>query len=179
MKKKKILGLAGVLMLSLLLSNCSTTSANDPIINNSVKTAGSLSVSSLTSSTGGNYAPRNVLAIWVESNSGTFVKSLLVYAAERKYDLTNWSSNSSGNTTDAITGATQSSHAMRTCSWDGTDTNGNTVGDGTYKVCMELTDKSGTGNFHSSTFTKGTSANTQTPANVSSFSNISIIWTPK
>jgi len=181
--KGKIFNVKQLAMLSgllLLLSACSSkSSTTDPTTtSNGVKTAGNLAVSALTSTAGGGYAPRNVVAIWVETNSGTFVKSLLVYAATRKFDLTNWSSNSSGNTTDAITGATQSSFATRTCTWNGTNTSGAVVDDGTYKLCMELTDKNGTGNFSSFTFTKGTAASTVKPADVSSFSNISIVWTP-
>jgi hypothetical protein len=183
MKKKRLRANGLLILMGIFLAvvGCSksSSSSNDPIINNSVKTTGSLAVSTLTSSAGGAYAPNNVVAIWVESNSGTFVKSLLVYAATRKYDLTNWTSNSSSNTTDAITGATQSSHAVRTCTWNGTNTSGTVVGDGVYKVCMELTDKEGTGNFSSFTFTKGTTVDTQTPSNASSFSNISIVWTPQ
>lgn len=180
MKKRKINLQQHLLILGLFLFmiSCSKSSTNDPTTSG-IQTAGTLSVSTLTSTTGGGYAPNNVLAIWIESSSGSFVKSLLVYAAARKYDLTNWNASSSGNTTDAITGATQSSFGTRTCTWDGTNTSGIIVGDGTYKVCMELTDKSSTGNFSSFSFTKGTAASTLTPSNVSSFSNISIAWTPK
>ena len=142
-------------------------------------TSGTLSVSTLTSSAGGGFAPRNVVAIWIENSAGSFVKSLLVYAATRKSDLTNWSSNSGGSVVSAITGATQSSHATRTCTWDATNVAGTVVADGTYKVCMELTDKNGTGNFSTFTFTKGPTAVSLTPSNVASFSNISIVWTPK
>ncbi len=47
------------------------------------QTNGTLSVSVTTGSAGGNYAPRNVLAIWIEDSSGKFVKPLLAYAANR------------------------------------------------------------------------------------------------
>jgi len=40
--------------------------------------------------------------------AGTFIKSLTIYAAARKADLTKWATASDGNTTDATTGATQS-----------------------------------------------------------------------
>jgi len=153
--------------------------ANDSILNNSVKTAGSLSVSTLTSPAGGKYAPNHVLAIWVETSKGTFVKSLLVYAQKRKDYLTNWLASSSENTTDAVTGATLNSHVIRTCTWDGTDASGKVVGDGAYRVCMELTDKNATGNFSTFGFTKGAAADKQSPTNVTSFSSLAIQWTPK
>jgi hypothetical protein len=81
------------------------------------------------------------------------------------------------NVTDAITGATQSTHGTRTCSWNGKDFNGNLVADGNYNLRMELTDKNATGNTASFTFTKGPANQTLSPANVPSFSSISIKWT--
>ena len=182
MKEKKIFILL-LLVVSLTFIDCGNNNSNsdittDPIINNTTKTSGTLFVSTLTSSVGGNYAPKNIVAIWVESNSGTYVKTLLAYANTYKRYLTNWASSSSYNTTDALTGATVNSHTTRVCSWNGTDKNGNVVGDGSYKVCMELTDKDGTGNYHEFTFAKGTNSATLSPSNVSSFSNISIKWTP-
>jgi hypothetical protein len=144
-----------------------------------VNTAGALTISTLTSTAGGNYSPKNIVAIWIQNSSGVFVKSLLVYAATRINYLTNWVSNSSKNVVDATTGATQSSYATRACTWNGTNISGAVVPDGVYKVCMELTDKNGTGNFSSFTFTKGPTAVTLSPSNVPSFSNISIVWTPK
>lgn len=147
------------------------------------QTAGELIVSVSTSQAGGNYSPRNVLAIWVADDSGNFVKTLLAYANRRKTHLNTWqatttSAGSAYNTVDAITGATKNSHATRNCSWDGTDVDGNLVPDGSYKVWMELTDKNGTGNFSSFPFTKGPAVDEQSPSNKPSFSSISINWTP-
>jgi len=139
-------------------------------------TPGTLTISTLTSSAGGQYSPRNVVAIWIENSSGVFVKSLLVLANARKGDLTNWSSNTAKNVVNATTGATQSSHAVRTATWNGTNVSGVVVTDGIYKACFELTD--GTLRFSTFNFTKGSVASTVSPANVSSFANISIVWTP-
>jgi len=140
----------------------------------SANTTGTLTVSVLTVAPGGSYAPKNVVAIWIQTNAGVFVKSLLVYAAARKTDLTTWYPNSSGNVVNATTGATQSSNAVRTCTWNGTDVNGAVVLDGTYKVCMNTAD--GKTTFASFPFVKGPTAVTLTPANVTGFSNISIGW---
>jgi len=140
----------------------------------SANTTGTLSVSVLTVAPGGGFAPKNVVAIWIETNAGVFVKSLLVYANARKVDLTTWYPNSAGNTVNAITSATQSSNSTRTCTWNGTDVSGTVVLDGTYKVCMNIAD--GKTAFNSFTFTKGPTAVTLTPANVTGFSNISISW---
>lgn len=147
------------------------------------QTAGSLSVTTTTSNAGGNYAPRNIVAIWIEDEQGNWVKTLMAYAAARITHLNTWEASTSAagstyNTVDAITGATRNSHAVRTCSWNGTDVNGNLVPDGTYRLRMELTDKNGTGNYSSFNFTKGVDPFNITPANVPSFNSISIIWEP-
>lgn len=140
-----------------------------------------LAVSVTTSSTGGNYAPRNILAIWIEDSSGKFVKTLLAYANTRITHLNTWQASSLAagkefDKTDAISGATQSGHATRTCQWNGTDYAGKLMADSDYKVRMELTDKNATGNVASFTFTKGATAQKLTPASVSSFSSVTLNW---
>ena len=147
------------------------------------QTTGELLVTTTTSETGGNYAPRNIVAIWIENEQGEFVKTLLSYAQARKTHLNNWQATTTAagtayNTTDAITGATRSSHGTRECSWDATDYNGLAVADGTYYVWMELTDKNATGNYSSFAFMKDETSNSQTPDDVPSFSSISIAWQP-
>jgi len=171
MRIKHILGCIATVF---VLSACST---DDPI-DSAVKTDGSLSVSVTTTTYNGKYTPRHVLAIWVESSAGTYVKTLLANAAARKQYLTNWLSSSSGNTTDAVTGATLNSHGTRTCTWDGTNVSGTTVGDGDYKVCMEFTENDGTGKYATFTFTKGTNNDTQSTASKSNFTDVNLQWTP-
>jgi len=144
------------------------------------QTAGNLNVSVTTSSAGGNYAPKNILAIWIEDASGNFVKTLLANADKRITHLNTWEAATTKkggtyNRVDAVTGATLGSHGTRTCAWNGTDYNKNLVADGIYYVCMELTDKNATGNFSKFAFTKGEN-NTVTPANVASFSSLIIKW---
>lgn len=146
------------------------------------QTQGTLNISVTTSSTGGNYAPRNILAIWIEDGSGKFVKTLLAYADRRKQHLNTWeaSTNAAGsmyNSVDAITGATKSSHGTRTCTWNSTDYTGIIAADGEYKVRMELTDKNATGNIASFNFTKGTAIQKLTPSDVPSFSSVTLDWT--
>ncbi len=147
------------------------------------QTSGELSVEVTTSSAGGNFAPRNIIAIWIEDDAGNFVKTLLAYAQTRITHLNIWQATTSEagtefNTVDAITGATRSSHATRTCSWDGTDFNGILVSDGDYKVRMELTDKNNTGNYSSFPFTKGSEPENLIPDDEPSFASVSIDWLP-
>ena len=144
------------------------------------QTTGKLNVSVATSSAVGNYAPRNIIAIWIEDNSGNFVKTLLANADRRIEYLYTWKAATSAkgiqyNRVDAITGATLTSHGTRTCTWNGTDYNKNMVADGTYYVCMELTDKHATGNYSKFAFTKGAN-NLVTPPNVTGFSSVNIQW---
>jgi len=147
------------------------------------QTEGILTVTATTSSAGGNYTPKNIVAMWIEDEQGNWVKTLLAYANTRKTHLNTWEAatteaGSPFNTVDAITGATKSSHGTRTCTWNGTNLSGSVVANGDYKIWMELTDKNGTGNFSSFTFTKDTIPLNLTPANVPSFASISIVWDP-
>ena len=57
----------------------------------------------------GSYAPKHVMAIWVETSTGTFVKSLMVLAGTRASHLDKWKAVSGQNKVGAITGATQTS----------------------------------------------------------------------
>lgn len=153
------------------------------VFSTTAQTPGELNVSVSTSETGGNYAPRNIVAIWIEDDAGNFQKTLLAYAQTRKTHLNTWQASTSDagteyNVIDAITGATRSSHSTRECTWDGTDFNGTLLVDGNYFVWMELTDKNGTGNFSSFQFTKGEELDLQMPGSVPSFSSIVISWVP-
>lgn len=181
MKKRIMFKVPAMIAMGIILLTVASCSSTSPTTGNSgtapTNTTG-LIVSAVTTTAGGNYAPRNVVAIWVENNSGTFIKSLTIYAAERTGYLTKWQTASNGSTTDARTGATQSNFGTVYGTWNGTDTKGAIVADGTYKVCMELTDKNSTGNFSSFTFIKGATTSIQTPANTSSFSSVTVKWMP-
>ncbi|MBK8806513.1 MAG: DUF2271 domain-containing protein [Bacteroidales bacterium] len=149
------------------------------------QTQGTLTVTVTTSTAGGNYSPRNIVAIWIANSSGGFVKTLTAYTQNNNYKryLSNWSSQTSAagsqyNIVDAVTGATRNPYGTYTTTWNATDFNKTLVADGTYNVRMELTDKNATGNYSSFTFTKGPNAQTVKPNNVNSFSNITITWTP-
>lgn len=164
-----------------IFSNTTTVSAIDTTqYNTNGKTSGTLSVSVNTSSTNslGSYAPKNVVAIWIETNSGVFVKSLLVMAQTRKSDLIRWKEKSKESVVDATTGATQNSFGKRSCRWYGTDLTGTVVTDGTYRLCMELTDKNAAGNYSVFTFTKGSTESFVVPVNKPSFSSVQIRWSP-
>jgi len=149
----------------------------------SAQTSGTLQVTTTTKGTGGNYAPKNIVAIWVENENGQFVKTLVAYANARKTYLYTWkaattNAGSMYNIVDAVTGATRNSHGTFSCSWNGTDYKGVEVSDGTYKLRFELTDKHSTGNLASYTFTKGNALQELSPADVPSFTSTTLKWEP-
>lgn len=148
------------------------------------QTEGELNVTLTTSNAGGNYNPKNIVAIWIEDDAGNFVKTLMAYAQNRRTHLNTWEASTSAagsafNTADAITGPTKTNHATRTCSWNATNIAGEIVMDGDYEIWMELTDKNSTGNYSHFTITKGETAQTITPTNVPSFESISLNWVPE
>lgn len=141
-------------------------------------TNGSVTFTVTTVSEGGQYAPKNIVAIWIKNSSGAFIRSMKVMAATRIQYLYQWKASSNLNTTNAITGATLTSHMTHTVSWNCKDLNGNTVPDGDYQFWIEYTDKDAQGPYTSYTFTKGTSPVTLNFNNQSYFINASIAYTP-
>lgn len=93
-----------------------------------------------TQSYGGTYAPKHCLAIWVTDNNDIFKKTLKLAALYYKVHLVKWNQMSAGNTTDAITGASMTSHTTHTVVWNGKDKNGVLQPNGTYKVYIEFTE---------------------------------------
>ncbi|MEI8084715.1 MAG: DUF2271 domain-containing protein [Paludibacter sp.] len=176
-KRKNLIGFSLLLaIISFVGFGCTTAAVTS---SDAVPTVTSgLLISATTSSSGGQYAPKNVVAIWVTDNSDKFVKTLYVKAAVRVSDLIKWRSVSSSNKTDAITGATRDGHGTIYATWNGTDINKKVVADGTYKVWMEMTENSGAGPNTSFTFVKGTANQTITPANGANFTNITSNWMP-
>jgi len=135
---------------------------------------------------------KNVLAVWVQTSTGTFVKTRIRNAGGGTNDhLPTWAVNSGGTagncmaaacnvTGAATTGATLTSFTTKNITWDGTDVTGAVVADGTYKITIQSTwNHGGTGTAtRSFTFVKGTSSDVQAPANDANFTNITLYWNP-
>ncbi|MEI6348202.1 MAG: DUF2271 domain-containing protein [Bacteroidota bacterium] len=143
----------------------------------SAQTNGTLTFTATTLTQNGTYKPYNIMAIWITTSTGTFVKTLKRQAAQRVQYLTKWKANSASNVTDAIAGATLSSHQTHTVSWNCKNVSQVVVPDADYKVWIEFTEGDYTGPFASFTWTKGPTAQTLTPTNAA-LSNVSIHWTP-
>jgi hypothetical protein len=164
-------------------SDTDTDSDADADINAS---SGELTVEMTTSSTGGMFASRHLLAVWIENASGDFIHTLMAYTANSgfRHYLSHWKDSTSDagvqyDMTDAVSGATRSSHGDITATWDGSTYSDAPAGDGEYQVCMELTDKDATGNYSCFSFTKSADEDSVTPNNAPSFSDVAITWIPE
>ena len=134
---------------------------------------------------------KNVMAVWIQSSTGTFIKTRMRNAGGGTSDhLPVWAVNSGGsanncmsgncNTVGATTGATLSNFSTRTVTWNGTDAAGNNVPDGTYKITVESTWNHGSAatTTRSYTFVKGPNPDVQTPTSDANFTGISLAWNP-
>ena len=124
------------------------------------------------------YSPDHIMAIWVETGTGNFVKTLQVQAAKRKQHLYTWNAKSGGNRVDAISGATLSDHNSHTVIWNCKDTTGTVVKDGQYQIVTEYTDEHAQGPVQIVKFTKGTEAIKLNPAKQPWFTDMNLTYTP-
>ncbi len=123
-------------------------------------------VTTTTTSHNGSFAPRNVVATWVEDATGTFVKTISRWANTRKSHLIAWIGKAGPNDADAISGATRQDHSVPVvATWDLKNAAGNEVPDGTYTIRIELADSdssaAGQNDQGTYTFVKNTTASTQ------------------
>ncbi|MEZ4358772.1 MAG: DUF2271 domain-containing protein [Kofleriaceae bacterium] len=142
--------------------------------------AGTLTVQLTTTPAGGNYAPRNVVAVWIEDAAGAFVKTIGRWSAARTQHLVSWRAGAGTADADAVSGATRQNHnAPLTVTWNGKNRAGVDVPDGTYKVRMELADRNSTtatqNNQGTFTFEKTPAGFTQSTAG-GGFTNVSITY---
>ncbi len=142
---------------------------------------GTLTVSFTTAPAGGNYAPRNIVAVWIEDSTGRFVRTIGRWANRRIRYLLAWNAAAGPGDADAVSGATRSSHnGTLTVTWNGTSKAGQVMPAGMYKIRMELADRDSQSPMQNNqgtfTFQKG-AASTQTGAN-GNFNNVQIQYTP-
>lgn len=130
-----------------------------------------------TQISGAKYSPNHIFAVWVKDANGNYVRTLMVYASVRKSYLYTWKSNSGGDVADAITGATVSTFKAYSITWDLKDYKNNTVADGSYKLCMEMTSAHSQGPYREIDFTVGGSNYTLSPADGQNFTTISLSYT--
>ena len=98
----------------------------------------------------GIFAPRNAGAIWIESESGEFVKTLDAWGTFSLQQVIVWQRASGGNLVDAVTGATRTTHGPIQATWNCTDALRKPVSYGRYQVCMSFTEQDDKGRFDAS-----------------------------
>jgi len=173
MKTKKIL-------FALTLLFCTTTPG---VIK--AQTPGILTFSVTTTCPSGQFNPRHLVAIWIQSSSvsgssGSFIKTKIRYGSNYLSFLNAWYSASTQNIVDATSGATRNiASETLTFTWNATNTSGSVVADGIYYIWMQMTAANSNGATAYVSFTKGPSPETSTPATTGNYSNMNISWVPQ
>lgn len=133
----------------------------------------------------GNYATngRYALAVWIETSSGSFVKTKIINWGGSNSNtgdhLPTWTTKSNLNAVDATSGATSTNFASRTVTWNGTNVAGTVVPDGAYRVAIQECWGHSTNTVtRYINFTKGTAINAQTPTADTNFTGLSLTWSP-
>jgi hypothetical protein len=125
-----------------------------------------------------NYAPNNVLAVWIEGPGGTFIKTIDRQALARVQYLVAWRAKAGDNDMDALTGATRVGYAAQTITWNLQNKQGQVVPDGTYTIRMELAQSNatnaGSNNQGTFTFVKGPNPQVQNGLSSGGFTNVTI-----
>ncbi|MCF8389360.1 MAG: DUF2271 domain-containing protein [Bacteroidales bacterium] len=142
-------------------------------------TPGVVNFNFISKAKSGGYSPKHVMATWIETDAGAFVKTLNLNGSKRKEYLYTWNSKSSGNTTDASTGATLASHKSHNLSWNTTAVDGSVVPDGEYKIKTEFTSEHAQGPILMVSFPKAGNEVSLTPDNQTYFETISLSFVPE
>jgi hypothetical protein len=152
------------------------------LLGSAVSFGQTLTVSFKTTSHNGRYSPDNIVAVWVETSNGTFVRTIGRWAGQRASDLRGWVGAAGAGDFDAIAGATRSGHSdTLTRTWNMRAKTGALVADGSYRLRMELCDNSvssAAGNDQGTfTFVKGPNSQTQQNLTSGGFHNVTITYT--
>ncbi len=173
--------IAGFSLLILALIACDKTASDNFVDEDKnteqIVTGRNLNISFTTQAPNGEYAPNHILAVWIEKEDGTFVRSLKVRASERKKYLYTWKASSSSNENDAVTGATISSHKTHDIDWNFLDSDQKAVTNGNYKLKLELTDANAQGPVSTYSFAFTDSVISTQYDDKSSFKDVSITYT--
>lgn len=166
-------------------------------LNTSAQTSGTLTFTFTETAKSPTYNgnSQHVLAVWIQTSAGAFVKTKLRYVGSGTNDhLPTWASNAgcassanclgaACNITDATTGATRSSWTSYSVTWDGKKGaagTGTLQPDGVYKVAIQSTWNHGTSGTATTTytFTKGPNPDHQTLGSNSFISSAQLDWIP-
>ena len=131
---------------------------------------------------GSQYAPKNVVAVWIESSAGAFVKTAGRWANARRSHLVGWIAKAGNADVDSVSGASQPSYKTLTATWDMTARAGGAPpADGVYTIRLELADGDTTmtsqNNEGTFTFNRNGTASSQANLTNGGFSNVGIQYT--
>lgn len=129
------------------------------------------------------YAPNNIVAVWVETQGGQFVKTIGRWANVRRSNLIAWTQKAGAADADAISGATRGDHVdPLNVTWDMKNRQNAVVPDGTYVLRMEVADRNTTAasqnNQGTFMFVKGPTEQSQNGLSGGGFGNVTIVFTP-
>lgn len=105
--------------------------------------------------TGYQYSPKHIFSVWIKDENKRYVNTLMVYGQERLQHLHQWNAISGGHKTDAISGATLLTHTRHNATWNMKNFAKQTVPDGNYFLCFEITSRPNSGPYFEIPFTKG------------------------
>lgn len=137
----------------------------------------SVSVSVTTATYNGEYSPKNVFAIWIEKDDGSYIKTLGAWAQKYKSKLQRWMSKSGSGSkgmTDAVTGASRRVHGTENVSWNLTDVNNQPLSDGIYNVYFELNETNGSSKQLNAQIQLGANPSVLNVSNTANFKDINI-----
>jgi len=157
-------------------------------------TAGTLMIDFMSVGNNGEYAPRNVGAVWVEKADGTFVKTIERWASIRAVHLTRWNDASGGwpaagfffataesspDQVDAVTANTLRPHMQHTLTWNMHDQNAMVIPDGAYKLVIEVTESERKASVSAEIdFEKGPMPMTISPPDEGPYSGLTVTYSP-
>jgi hypothetical protein len=140
-----------------------------------------LTVTFQTSESGGKYRPDNVVVVWITTEPGDqFVRTIGRWAGSQRDELNEWVTESGGNDTDAVSGATRDNHnGSLTATWDLTNRSDVLVPNGTYRINFLSTDSNSSSQSNRATFTFNNDGvpSSQGPTSLDGFLNVSIAYT--
>jgi hypothetical protein len=147
---------------------------------------GVFEVSFRTQVLGDPYSPRNCGAVWIEDSLGFYVRTLELWARDRKSSIVAWQlSVCQADTTvtapDVITSATLPNAAAHSTRWDTKDYLGRVVPDGVYSLWMQVTESEFTpeGPSVKIDFTKGPVAYSRMSPATRGFEDILLEYRPQ
>ncbi len=145
--------------------------------------AGTLQITATTTTKGGQYAPANVVAVWIEDSAGAFVKTIDRWSSVRTQYLLEWNAAAGVGDVDSVSGASRLDHATPlSFQWKLKGRDQQVIPDGTYTVRMESTESNSVNpnenNEATFTFEKGAAPQSQTGLSNGGFTNVSIEFTP-